>query len=110
MMRLEAFTAGISVAGASLAVVVPDAATAEAMAKWPLVMILAAVSITSVYLMYRGNREGSRDRLEEAKMHKESIEALAKAITDSCDKINDKVAAQVALMAQRPCIRDPKNN
>lgn len=102
--------AGISVMGISVASMLPDAQTAEAMTKWPLVLILAAVAVTSIYLMYRGNRENSKDRLEEAKMHKESIEILAQAITESCDGIKREAAEQKALLAQRPCIRNPQNN
>lgn len=110
MMRLEAITAGISVVGASVASALPETEQLEAMAKWPLVLILAAVSIVCVYLMYRGNRENSQDRLQEARMHTDSINKLAEAISASTSKIADKVAAQEALLAQRPCIRDPKND
>lgn len=117
MMRMEAITAGVSVAGVSLASVLPETDQLEAMAKWPLVLILAAVAIICVYLMYRGNREGSKDRLEEAKMHleeakmhTESIDKLATAITNSHDRIIKEIADQKALLAQRPCIRDSRNN
>lgn len=99
MMRTEALAAVVGVVGSITAQVLPDAGQMEQMAKWPLSLIMAAVACIAIYLMYRGNRENSRDRLEEAKMNAESIKSLAMSIS----KTNE-------LLAGRPCIRDPQND
>jgi hypothetical protein len=125
---MEAITAGVSVMGAGVASVLPETDQLDALAKWPLVLILAAVAVISIYLMYRGNRDNSKDRLEEAKMHKDSIEGLARLHKESVDVLakavmesgnamktellanSKELGEQKALLAQRPCIRDPKND
>jgi phosphotransferase system glucose/maltose/N-acetylglucosamine-specific IIC component len=99
MFRAEAGIAVGGVLGTIVAQAMPDASQMEAMAKWPLTLIMAVVAVVAIYLMYKGNRDNSKDRLEETKMHKESIEALAKSMTE-----------HNALLSQRPCIRDPKND
>jgi phosphotransferase system glucose/maltose/N-acetylglucosamine-specific IIC component len=99
MMRTEALSAVAGVIGTVTAQIIPDASQMEQMAKWPLTLIMAAVAVVSIYLMYRGNRENSRDRLEEAKMNAESIKSLATSIS----KTNE-------LLAGRPCIRNHEND
>ena len=99
MMRTEALMAVAGVVGSVTAQIIPDASQMEQMAKWPVSLIMAAVAVVSIYLMYKGNKDNSRDRLEEAKMNAESIKSLAMSIS----KTNE-------LLAGRPCIRGPEND
>ena len=110
MMRAEAIAAIGGTIGTVLSAAIPEVDQLEAIGKWPLVLIMAVITVTAVYLMYKSNRDSSKDRLEEARMHKESIANLAKALVDSCDKISEKESRVESLLAQRPCIRDPNND
>ena len=99
MMRAEALTAVTGVLGTVVEQSMPDATQMDAMGKWPITLIMAIVAVAAIYLMYRGNKENSKDRLEEARMNAEAIKSLAMSIS----KTNETLAA-------RPCIRDPKND
>ena len=79
----------LSTIGASVIATLPtDPATIEALAKWPAVMALAAVSIYSIYSM---NRNADRT-------------------SKSIDRQSDAIQKLAGNLSQRPCIRHPGNN
>lgn len=117
MMRLEATTAVVGVIGTITAQIMPSTAQMDSMAKWPITLVMAAIAVVAIYLMYRGNRDNSADRLAEAKMHQESINTLAKSFYDSHQQVTQALSAVVkssdetrAELKERPCIRKPGNN
>lgn len=99
-MTTETFAAVTSMAGASIVAVLPtDPATIEAIAKWPLTLVLASVAIYAIYSM---NKNQSR--------YMDSQEKQVKMFTDSIDKHSRALQTQAEQLAQRPCIRNPENN
>ena len=88
-MKTVAIFAGLSGLLASTVASVPvDPQSLEAVGKWPLTVVLGGVCCFCVYLMYR---QGSDYR-------------------QSIDKVADSLKDLSANLAQRPCIRDPKND
>ena len=88
-MKTVAIFGGISALLASTVAAVPvDPQSIEAVGKWPLTVVLGGVCCFCVYLMYR---QGSDYR-------------------QSIDKVADSLKDLSANLAQRPCIRDPKND
>ena len=88
-MKTVAIFGGFSALLASTVAAVPvDPQSIEAVGKWPLTVVLGGVCCFCVYLMYR---QGS-DYLQ------------------SIDKVADALKNLSANLAQRPCIRDPKND
>ena len=88
-MKTVAVFAGLSGLLASTVASVPvDPQSLEAVGKWPLTVVLGGVCCFCVYLMYR---QGSDYR-------------------QSIDKVADSLKDLSANLAQRPCIRDPKND
>ncbi|MBP7831277.1 MAG: hypothetical protein KA248_15320 [Kiritimatiellae bacterium] len=81
-----AFSAGSLAALASAAPASPEAI--EAVSKWPVTVVLGAVCCFCVYLMYR---QGADYRA-------------------SLDKVADSLNNLSKNLAERPCIRDPKND
>ncbi len=72
----------------TIAVLPTDPATIEALAKWPAVMALAAVSIYSIY----------------------SMNKVSDRAYKSADKHADALNNLAGQLSQRPCIRDPNND
>ena len=88
-MKIVAIFGGFSALLASTVAAVPvDPQSIEAVGKWPLTVVLGGVCCFCVYLMYR---QGSDYR-------------------QSIDKVADSLKDLSANLAQRPCIRDPKND
>lgn len=88
-MKFVAISGGLSAMLASTVAAVPvDPQSLEAVGKWPLTVVLGGVCCFCIYLMYR---QGSD--------YRQSIDKVAGALTDLS-----------ANLAQRPCIRDPKND
>lgn len=117
MMRFEAVTAVVGVVGTIGAELIPSQGQMEAMGRWPVTLVMAVIAVVSIYLMYRGNRDNSADRLAEAKMHQESINTLAKSFYDSHQQVIEalaetarEAAATRSELRERPCIRKPGNN
>lgn len=78
-----------STLGAGIVAVMPtDPATIEALAKWPAVMALAAVSIYSIY----------------------SMNKISDRAYKSADKHADALNNLASQLSQRPCVRDPHND
>ena len=88
-MKTVAIFGALSAMLASTVAAVPvDPQSIEAVGKWPLTVVLGGVCCFCVYLMYR---QGSD--------YRQSIDTVAGALKDLS-----------ANLAQRPCIRDPKND
>ena len=88
-MKAEAITGALSALLASTVASVPvDPDSLEAVGKWPLTVVLGGVCCFCVYLMYRQGAD-----------YRQSI-----------DKVADALKELSADLAQRPCIRDPKND
>ena len=88
-MKTTAISGALSALLASTVAAVPvDPQSIEAVGKWPLTVVLGGVCCFCVYLMYR---QGSD--------YRQSIDTVAGALKDLS-----------ANLAQRPCIRDPKND
>ena len=88
-MKTVAIFGGISALLASTVAAVPvDPQSLEAVGKWPLTVVLGGVCCFCVYLMYRQGAD-----------YRQSIDKVADALKDLS-----------ANLAQRPCIRDPKND
>jgi hypothetical protein len=88
-VKTVAIFGGISAMLASTVAAVPvDPQSLEAVGKWPLTVVLGGVCCFCVYLMYRQGAD-----------YRQSIDKVADALKDLS-----------ANLAQRPCIRDPKND
>ena len=88
-MKTVAIFGGFSALLASTVASVPvDPQSIEAVGKWPLTVVLGGVCCFCVYLMYRQGAD-----------YRQSIDKVADALKDLS-----------ANLAQRPCIRDPKND
>ena len=85
----EPWLAGVSTIGAAVGASVPtDPSTIEALAKWPSVVVLAAVAIYSIYSMNKQSETHARTAEKQAG----AIEALAKELHE------------------RPCVRSHAND
>lgn len=71
-----------------LAVLPTDPATIEALAKWPAVMALAAVSVYAIYSMNRTSDRAAKSQ----------------------DRQADAINKLVGQLSQRPCIRNHEND
>lgn len=85
----ETFTATLTTAGAFLVGILPtDPGTLEALAKWPVTLVLAAISIFCIH----------------------SMNKQAELYSKTQEKLSDSVAALAKNLAERPCIRHPQND
>lgn len=126
MLGETAATAGLAAIGASLAASIPiDAGTADAIARWPLTVILGALCCYCVYMMYRQSRDFALAASSAANDHATALKEAAtisarsaadiagsssKATTEAAIVMARAVSEMVAELKQRPCIRDPHND
>jgi len=94
-MRIDALVGMGSAAAAGLVAQLPAPDTLDALGKWPVTLALIGLAAWCVWLNYR---TAERGRLS----YDQQVDALRK-LTEEIGKLN-------ALLAQRPCIRDPKND
>ena len=88
-MSIETYVATAGTLGAAIiAQVQADAGTAEALAKWPATLILAAVAVYAIYSMNK------------------QAEINAKA----SEKQSEAIEGLVKELHEKPCIRNPKND
>lgn len=78
-----------STLGAALMAVLPtDPATLEALAKWPATLMLAGISVYSIYSLNRNSERSARSQ----------------------DRQSQAIERLIANLNQRPCIRQPEND
>ena len=87
-MEYNATVATLSAATAGVIAQLPDSGQLDALSRWPVTIALIALAAWSVWLMYR---QADRARM--------SLDNMATKIGELCKEL-----------AQRPCIRNPKND
>lgn len=87
-MEYNATVAALSAATAGVIAQLPDSGQLDALSRWPVTIALIALAAWSVWLMYR-----------QADRSRESLDRISNKIGDLCQRL-----------AERPCIRDPKND
>ena len=128
MMCLKMFFAETSGIAAAAAAVLPETDALDAIGRWPLVALLAGTSAWCVYLMFKQSRESSKAAVEMARTnsdtvvkvladHQQAVDKVVGAIRDMSkehaessvrfSEANERVAVK---LAERPCMRDPKND
>jgi len=112
-------------AASVIAQIPTDPGTVEAIAKWPLTVVLGAVCCVCVWLMYRQARDFAKSAADTAgaaakiaadsaaaaaKIATETSAIAAKTITETSMTTAKAIADLVAELKQRPCIRNPNND
>lgn len=109
-MRIPAILAIGTGFDATVAAALPDVDTLEAIGKWPLVAILGGVACFCVWLMYKQSRDFGRASVEAAKAYQETIQELARCHTEAVDKLDHAQSKIANKLAERPCMRDRRND
>jgi len=87
-MKLYAATASLSAIGIGAFGVLPTADELDSLAKWPLVLVLAAVCCFCIWIIYQqGVKFGER-----------------------LDKLTDSIRGLTEELRQRPCVRRREND
>jgi hypothetical protein len=91
-----------------------DPATIEAVAKWPLTVLFAAVACFCVWLNYKQSQkfaDAAQKAAESTAIASAKVaESSVKAATENAMMVAKAVNDLVSELKQRPCIRDPKND
>ena len=115
IMSIETIVATTAILGASVVANIPvDPQTIEAVAKWPLTVLFAAVACFCVWVNYKQSQrfaEAAQKAAEATAAASAKVaESSVRAATENAMLVARAVNDLVSELKQRPCIRDPKND